>query len=32
MNLSLPLTDAQLEAALGALDDTLSELSVRLLV
>jgi glutamate-1-semialdehyde 2,1-aminomutase len=27
MNLSLPLTDAQLEAALAALDDTLSELS-----
>jgi glutamate-1-semialdehyde 2,1-aminomutase len=32
MNLSLPLTDAQLDAALAALDDTLSELSVRLLV
>jgi glutamate-1-semialdehyde 2,1-aminomutase len=30
MNLSLPLTDAQLEAALSALDDTLSELGARI--
>jgi glutamate-1-semialdehyde aminotransferase len=30
VNMSLPLTDAQLEAALAALDDTLSELSARL--
>jgi glutamate-1-semialdehyde 2,1-aminomutase len=30
VNLSLPLTDAQLEAALSALDDTLSELGARI--
>jgi glutamate-1-semialdehyde 2,1-aminomutase len=30
MNLSLPLTDAQLEVALAALDDALAELSTRL--
>jgi glutamate-1-semialdehyde 2,1-aminomutase len=29
MNLSLPLTDARLEAALSALDDTLAELDAR---
>jgi hypothetical protein len=29
VNLSLPVTDAQLEAALSALDDVLSELSSR---
>jgi glutamate-1-semialdehyde 2,1-aminomutase len=30
INLSLPLTDAQLDAALAALEDTLADLSARL--
>jgi hypothetical protein len=30
VNLSLPLTDAQLDTALAALDDTLSELGTAL--
>ena len=30
VNLSLPLTDAQLDEALAALDDTLAELAARI--
>jgi hypothetical protein len=30
VNLSLPLTDAQLDQALGALDDTLADLTARI--